>query len=384
MTTQLAKTTADLPDIVRERGIAPETWNAIKTSIWPDASDEMAITALEYCKARGLDPLKKPVHIVKTWDSRTRRMVDSIWPSIGELRTTAMRTGEFSGRDQTEFGPTAKFEWKEEGREISIDYPEWAQVTVYRIVKGESRPFPGPRVYWKEAFASKKGGAPNAMWQKRPFGQLDKCAEAAALRSAFPEEIGNMNSSDEMAGQDTTPIPIKDEPMNAEEQPKSRPKAPKPGGVAAATQKLAEKPVEQPEEPKPEPTNEKKQPEPDSEPETPEAKPDEAIDAEFEEEESEPDPPPEPVTPETLDEGQTVECRGDIGTIGSPKQMKNGTFVTKVDIVSDQYKGACFIQHQEPDPPFHPGASILGTVTGAKTTNGTRPMCKLGEWRIAK
>ena len=37
------------------------------------------------------------------------------------------------------------------------------------------------------------------MWQKRPRGQLDKCAEAAALRGAFPEEIGDEFTSDEGA-----------------------------------------------------------------------------------------------------------------------------------------------------------------------------------------
>jgi hypothetical protein len=48
-----------------------------------------------------------------------------------------------------------------------------------------------------EAFASTKDGSPNSMWQKRPRGQLDKCAEAAALRAAFPEELGDDPTSDE-------------------------------------------------------------------------------------------------------------------------------------------------------------------------------------------
>jgi hypothetical protein len=38
------------------------------------------------------------------------------------------------------------------------------------------------------------------MWQSRPEGQLEKCAEAAALRKAFPEEIGNDLTAEEMAG----------------------------------------------------------------------------------------------------------------------------------------------------------------------------------------
>ncbi|WP_201283357.1 recombinase RecT, partial [Klebsiella pneumoniae] len=41
--------------------------------------------------------------------------------------------------------------------------------------------------------------APNAMWKKRPYGQLAKCAEAQALRKAWPE-IGQQPTADEMEG----------------------------------------------------------------------------------------------------------------------------------------------------------------------------------------
>ena len=56
---------------------------------------------------------------------------------------------------------------------------------------------------WKENYAVKGGQeksvAPNAMWTKRPYGQIAKCAEAQALRKAFPE-IGSEPTADEMAG----------------------------------------------------------------------------------------------------------------------------------------------------------------------------------------
>jgi hypothetical protein len=52
-------------------------------------------------------------------------------------------------------------------------------------------------VFWLENFAATKDGVPNAMWQKRPRGQIDKCAEGASLRAAFPEEVGDVPTSDE-------------------------------------------------------------------------------------------------------------------------------------------------------------------------------------------
>ena len=54
---------------------------------------------------------------------------------------------------------------------------------------------------WLEnyATASKDSAAPNSMWKRRAFAQLAKCAEAQALRKAFPE-VGSAPTADEMEG----------------------------------------------------------------------------------------------------------------------------------------------------------------------------------------
>lgn len=204
------KTTENLPVLaqprlpyhpaVKERfGYDKSDWKALVEAIFPVAqTPESVILALSYCKARKLDPFKRCVHIVAIWDKSKGRMVDTIWPGIGEVRTTAHRTKCYAGRDKTEVGKdmTQHWEGKTKGKkpipfDFSVTFPEWAQVTVYRIVNNERVAYAGPQVYWIETFAENSGGAPNSIWQKRPRGQLDKCAEAAALRAAFPEEIGN-------------------------------------------------------------------------------------------------------------------------------------------------------------------------------------------------
>jgi phage recombination protein Bet len=182
------------PAIEERFGIDRSAWKALVEAIFPVAqTSESVILALSYCKARKLDPFKRNVHIVPIWDKAKGRYTDTVWPGIGELRTTAFRTQSYAGRAATVFGPDKTMTWGG----LTITFPECAQVTVFRIVQGERVAFAGPPVYWLEAYASTKDGSPNSMWQKRPRGQLDKCAEAAALRAAFPEEIGDDLTSDE-------------------------------------------------------------------------------------------------------------------------------------------------------------------------------------------
>lgn len=178
-------------------GISPGDWKALVDAVWPAAKTTEAVElALSYCRARKLDPFKRPVHIVPVWDSKLRREVETIWPGIGELRTTASRTGQWAGIDDAEFGPDETRAFKGEvgntTREKSVTFPAWAQVTVYKLMGGQRVAFKGPKVRWLETYASMgKSDVPNDMWESRPYGQLEKCAEAAALRRAFPEEVGN-------------------------------------------------------------------------------------------------------------------------------------------------------------------------------------------------
>ena len=188
------------PDLGDAFGIDNVRWKVLTDAIFPGASTvDSIIMALTYCKARNLDVFKRPVHIVPMWSTLLGKMVETVWPSIAELRTTAFRTGLYAGRDKTEFGPMVK----EKVGKVEIEHPEFAQVTVYRIVGGQRCAFPGPQVDWLEAYARAKrdDDSPNAQWQKRPRGQIEKCAEAAALRGAFPEEIGNEYAAEEMEGQ---------------------------------------------------------------------------------------------------------------------------------------------------------------------------------------
>lgn len=180
----------------------------LRESHYPGAKTESIALVLGYCSAAGLDPMDKPVHIVPMavptgqkdadgWDITEMR--DIVMPGIGLYRTKAQRTGQYAGQSEPVFGPDVT----EKLGDVSITYPAWCQVTVYRLVPGLLQPVAYTATErWKENYATKgrRSTQPNAMWTKRPYAQLAKCAEAQALRKGFPDAVGSAPTADEMEG----------------------------------------------------------------------------------------------------------------------------------------------------------------------------------------
>ena len=165
-------------------------------SLYPGAAHNSVVMVLAYCQAAHLDPMLKPVHIVPVYQ-KGRGMVDVVMPGIGLYRIQAARTGQYAGISDPEFGPSITT--KLAG--VEVTYPEWCRVTVKRqMSNGLVAEFTASE-RWLENYATsgKDTTAPNAMWKRRAFAQLAKCAEAQALRKAFPE-VGSAPTADEMEG----------------------------------------------------------------------------------------------------------------------------------------------------------------------------------------
>jgi phage recombination protein Bet len=176
-----------------------ELIGVLQNSIYPGAALPSIKMVIGYCRAAGLDPMQKPVHIVPMWDSKASQMRDVVMPGINLYRIQAARSGALAGVSEPAFGPDVT----ETIGGVEITYPQWCRVTVKRrLATGEVADYASVE-RWKENYAIKGGKeksiAPNAMWQRRPYAQLAKCAQAQALRVAFPELAGGY-TADEMEG----------------------------------------------------------------------------------------------------------------------------------------------------------------------------------------
>lgn len=192
-----------LPALIQSRGITEEIWSALKNSLFPGAADESVLMAWDYCAARQLDVMLKPVHLVPMFvrdknNGDKGALRDVVMPGIGLYRIQADRAGNYAGMSAPSFGPDVTQQFGG----FDLTFPEWCEITVSKLVGDRVVSFTA-REYWLENYATsgKDSIAPNAMWKKRPRGQLVKCAEAQALRKGWPE-LGAQPTAEEMEGKE--------------------------------------------------------------------------------------------------------------------------------------------------------------------------------------
>jgi phage recombination protein Bet len=186
------------------RGYDVDQWLTLTQTLYPGARPQSVLLVLNYCRARKLDPMKKPCHIVPKLVRDARSGVqewrDVVLPGIYEYRATAMRTGLYRSHSVPVFGPTIEVGIKDH----MVSAPEWCEMIFRRAMAPDSEmvlEFP-VRIWFKEVVTMNRDGWPNERWSKAPIQMLTKCCEAAGLREAFPDEFGGVPMADEMDGQD--------------------------------------------------------------------------------------------------------------------------------------------------------------------------------------
>lgn len=160
-----------------------EQIDLVKRTIAKGASADELSLFLAQCKRTGLDPFSRQIYWIKRGNQGATQV------SIDGFRVIAERSGELDGQEVHWCDDSGA--WTEVW--LKNTPPAAARVLVYR--KGCQKPFPGV-AKWSEYQA----GGP--MWQKMPATMLAKCAEALALRKAFPHQLSGLYTPDEMAQAD--------------------------------------------------------------------------------------------------------------------------------------------------------------------------------------
>lgn len=145
---------------------------------------------LHYAQRTGLDPFARQLYMIERGGRYT------IQASIDGLRIVAQRSGEYAGQ----VGP---YWCGDDGEWIDVwldtKPPVAAKVGVMR--KGFNEPL------WAVAkFDSYNANTP--IWRKMPDTMIAKCAEALALRKAFPNDLSGIYTTEEMEQAEVPTKPV--------------------------------------------------------------------------------------------------------------------------------------------------------------------------------
>jgi phage recombination protein Bet len=174
-------------EVKKTNGLAytREQIDLIKRTVARGASDDELKLFLHMAKRTGLDPFARQIYCIKRWNSDAGGYVMTTQTGIDGYRLMAERTGRYApGKDH-------EFKYDAQGHLVSATArvmkqsgDQWFEITA--------------TARFDEYVQKTKDGKPTMIWATKPHIMLGKCAEALALRRAFPQELSGLYVEDEM------------------------------------------------------------------------------------------------------------------------------------------------------------------------------------------
>lgn len=167
----------------------------IRRTICKEGDDDHLALLLHVCEAHGLDPIRKQIYAIffNNDESRAGR-----GPKDMVLITGIDGYATMAARDHKDFGgvSSAKFTWfdPEQKTPALRRIPETATVKIFRK-GGEPVEI---TVDWEEYAPRDLKEKRSDFWNRMPKNQLEKCAQAKAIRRNFPG-LGNIFIIEEMS-----------------------------------------------------------------------------------------------------------------------------------------------------------------------------------------
>lgn len=186
--------------------ITEEQVDLIKRTIAKGASNDELSLFIGQCNRTQLDPFSRQIYCVARYDSKARKDVMQTQVSIDGLRLVAQRSSEYAGQVGPFWcGDDGEWLVTKEGKPkpwLSATPPAAAMVGVFR--RGFVQELVAIATWEQYVQTYKKDGKTETgpMWKKMGPLMLGKCAEALALRKAFPMELSGLYTAEEMAQAD--------------------------------------------------------------------------------------------------------------------------------------------------------------------------------------
>lgn len=170
----------------------PEQHAALAQIGLADAPAGDLAVLLHVAQRTGLDPFSRQIYMISRWDSQANANKYTIQTGIDGLRIIADRRPEYGGQ----IGP----EWcGDDGawREFWTGNKPPAAARVGVLRRGWDQPIYGVAMF-KEYAQTKRNGDLTQMWATKGALMIAKCAEALALRKAFPHDLAGLMTPEEM------------------------------------------------------------------------------------------------------------------------------------------------------------------------------------------